>query len=187
MVKRREKSMNIVLAMVMSVDGKITKDNDPNIYSWTSNEDQQFFTTLIKNNNVIIIGGKTYDAVKQNIKLESGKLRIVLTRQLYRYVSDSIPGILEFSNETPLHLIKRLEELGFTNCLLASGSTVATLFLKAGLVNEIYLTVEPRIFGSGKFLVSNEVMDISLTIVSVEKLNEQGTLLLHYKVNNLDE
>lgn len=179
--------MNIVLAMVMSVDSKITKGNNPDIYSWTSNEDQQFFATLIKNNNVIIIGSKTYDAIKQNIKLESGKLRIVLTRQPDRYTSDSIPGMLEFSNETPLQLIKRLEKVGYTNCLLASGSIVATIFLKAGLVNEMYLTVEPRMFGSGKFLVSNEKMDILLTLIGIKKLNEQGTLLLHYKVDNKNE
>ncbi len=65
--------MNIVLAMVMSADGKITKHNGSNIYRWTSKEDQGLFSTLVENNNLIVMGSKTYDAAKHKIKLESEK------------------------------------------------------------------------------------------------------------------
>lgn len=175
--------MNIVLAMVVSADGRITKGNNPNIYEWTSEEDQRFFSALIKKNNLIIIGSKTYDAAKQKIHLQRGKLRVVLTRNPDRYIFDKIPGQFEFSDETPRKLITRLEKIGYTNCLLASGGTIASLFLQTGLVNEIYLTVEPKLLGFGKTVVADREIDISLTLKDIERLNKQGTILLRYKVN----
>ncbi|MFA6081552.1 MAG: hypothetical protein WC741_04055 [Patescibacteria group bacterium] len=42
--------------MLSSADGKTTKGNNDNIYTWTSVEDQRYFLSLIKKNNLIIMG-----------------------------------------------------------------------------------------------------------------------------------
>lgn len=174
--------MKIILVAVTSVDGKLTKGNDPDIYSWTSKEDQSFFFSLIKKNNLIVMGRKTYESVKNNLKLEPGKLRIVMTRDVKKYQIDSVSGQLEFSDLSPEELIKKIAHRNYKTILLAGGATINGLFLKKNLVDEIYLTLEPRLFGQGTALIEKQLFDIPLQLLSLKKANKNGTLFLKYKV-----
>lgn len=173
--------MKVILVSVSSLDGKITKGDDPNIYSWTSKEDKKLFFLLIKKHNLVVMGSKTYEAARDIIKLQKNKLRVVLTRNPEKYASSLVAGSLEFSSESPLKLVSRLEKAGYKEMLLVGGSTIATLFFKANLVDELHITIEPYIFGIGKTIV-NEELDVSLRLISIKRLNKQGTLRLKYKV-----
>ena len=104
--------MKIVMVMVSSINGKITNQNDPNIYSWASKEDSVHFYSLINNHNLIVMGRKTFEAAKDKIKLEPDKLRIVLTKSPDLYKDQTIPGQLEFSCETTNKLVERLTKSG---------------------------------------------------------------------------
>lgn len=174
--------MKVVMVAVSSLNGKIARDKDPNIYSWTSKEDSKLFFSLIEKNNLIVMGSKTYDAAQKIIKHKKNKLRIVLTRTPKKYLGEEVKGILEFTDEAPLKLVKRLENRGYEKMLLVGGSQINTLFLKSKLVNEVYLTLEPKIFGSGTNLVNEEEFCISLDLISINKLNRRGTLLLRFKI-----
>ena len=174
--------MKVIMVAVSSLNGKITKGKDPNIYSWTSKEDAKFYFSLIEKNNLILMGSKTYDAARKIIKHKKGKLRVVLTRNPKKYLDQTIKGVLEFTNENPLKLVERLGNKGYKKMLLVGGGTINSLFLKENLVNELYLTLEPKIFGSGKSLLSEESLDISLKLISARKLNHQGAMFLKYKV-----
>ena len=178
--------MKVTMAAVSSLNGNITKGNDPNIYSWTSKEDSQMFFSLIEKNNLIVMGSKTYEIAKKIIKHKKNKLRVILTRNPEKYLDQTIKGILEFTNDSPLKLVKKLESRGYKKMLVVGGGTINCLFLKSKLVDEVYLTIEPRIFGTGQELVGEENLDISLKLISIKKLNKKGTLLLKYKVFNLD-
>lgn len=175
--------MKVTMVMLSSVDGKTTKGSDSNIYTWTSPEDQKYFFNQIKKNNLIIMGNETYKVSKPVIKLEKGKLRIVLTRDPKKYFTQLVKGQLEFSNETPEKLIKRLSTLRYKKALLVGGSIINGLFFKKNLVDELHLTIEPKIFGNGKNIVEKQLLDKSLQLMSIKKLNKTGTILLKYKVN----
>ena len=170
--------MKITLAMVMTADGRTTKHGDPRIYAWTSNEDQKHFFSLVESSPLIIMGSKTYEAARGMIKHKPGRLRIVMTRNPKGHTA--IPGQLECTDESPHVLIPRLESMGYREALLVGGSTINAVYLKAGLVNELLLTVEPYLFGSGTPLVADTELSVNLTVKSVDKLNERGTLLLRY-------
>lgn len=172
--------MKIVMVMVSSIDGKITKGDDPHIYSWTSAEDAEYFFSLIRESKLIMMGSGTYDVVQTKIKPKPGTLRIILTRNPEKYASDLVFDQLEFSNESPKQLVKCLEQRGFTDLLLVGGSVTNALFLKEKLVDELWLTIEPKLFGVGKHIVDNQPLNINLALLSTEKLNEKGTLLLKY-------
>lgn len=174
--------MKVVMVMVSTLNGKITRGEDSNIYSWTSKEDARLFSSFINKYRAIVMGGKTYEAVRHRIKLQSGKIRIVLTRNLGKYKEETVPGKLEFSSESPNELATRLENSGYKEMLLVGGGVINGLFLKSGLVDELYLTIEPRLFGNGKPLVEGSKLDIKLKLESIRRLNTQGTLHLHYKV-----
>lgn len=177
--------MKIIIVMVSSVNGKITKGSDPNIYKWTSDEDKKLFFSMIKRNNLIVMGSKTYEAVRGKIKLQSNKLRIVLTRNPEKYASETIKGRLEFSSETSNSLVERLEKVGYSKMLLVGGGEINALFLRSKLVDELHLTIEPFIFSKGRNLVSEGFIDVSLKLMTIKKLNAKGTLHLRYRVEKI--
>lgn len=172
--------MRVILAIVTSLDGRSTKGDLPP-FKWSSEEDRLHLRSLIKKNNLIVFGGSTYRSYNSKIKPIKGKLRVVLTRNPKKFEKDVVPGQLEFSSESPKQLIKRLEKIGYKQMLLLSGASLNTIFFKEKLINELHLTLEPKIFGSGKGL-TDEALDLSLELKSCKKLNRDGTLLLKYRV-----
>lgn len=175
--------MKVVLAMVMSLDGKTTKGKDSNTYSWTSKEDKKHFAGLIRKNNLIVMGRKTYFAARSNIKLAKGKLRVVMTKNPKKFKTQLVPGQLEFVSDSPKEIIKKYSKLKYKNMLLIGGEKINSLFLKQKLIDEILLTIEPKIFGNGKNLFSNDI-ETKLKLISMKKLNKEGSLLLNYKFIN---
>ena len=178
--------MKVILINVSSLDGRFTKWNAKNIYEWSSKEDFQFFQKTKKANNLLVMGSGTFDDVKavekSGLRPEKERLRIVLTKNPGKYKKFDVKGQLEFSKETPKELIQRLGKLGYKQMLLVAGGKVANSFFKENLINELWLTVEPKIFGSGKSLAQGKDLDVNLKLLSSDKLNKQGTLLLKYNV-----
>lgn len=171
--------MKVVWAFVTSLDGKLTRWGEPQIERWTSKEDQRFFAKLRSQQEIVIMGRNTFVAVKP--KLSPKILRVVLTRSPARYRKRAVPGQLEFTNENPLRLIQRLKKSGYRRILLAGGS-ISLSFLKHKLVDEVWVTVEPRMFGQGNMLVSHFRLNGAFRLLSTKRLNRSGTLLLHYRI-----
>lgn len=137
---------------------------------------------MIAKHKLIIMGRKTYEANKRVIKLVPEKLRIVLTSAPKKFVQEIVPHQLEFSSEPPKALLKRLASLGYKEALIVGGSGVAAIFLHAGLINRLELTLEPYIFGSGIPFIGNEDLMARLHLIGMKKLNARGTIHLTYAV-----
>lgn len=172
--------MKIILINVISLDGKLTKWEGSNIYEWSSPEDFTHFSKIRDTNSLLVMGSRTFEAVHPQPEKE--RLRIVITNNPKKYASAFIAGQLEFTSEQPKQLVKRLEKLGYKQMLLVGGKRLATSFLQEHLVNELWLTIEPKVFGIGESLVRAEKMNIALELLHSKKLNKQGTLFLKYKI-----
>jgi dihydrofolate reductase len=172
--------MKTVLIFVSTLDGKITRWGDPMIRSWSSKSDQEYFDAIWKDSRVIIMGSGTY--VPDPVKPDSHHLFVVLTRHPDRYKSREVPGRLEFTNDHLESLLKRFEKAKEERILIVGGAQVATSFLEAELIDELWLTIEPKIFGSGSCFVNEERLDIELKLLSCEQANGQGTLITKYEV-----
>ncbi len=105
---------------------------------------------------------------------------MIMTRTPEKYDKEKIEGKLEFTNETPKELLKRFEDMGTKEALLIGGAYTNTEFFKENLVTEILQTIEPKIVGTG-IATAVEKIDVDLELISIEKLNSRGTLLLKYK------
>lgn len=128
------------------------------------------------------MGRKTYDHAKNSMHHTKGRLRVVLTTQPEKFASFTIPNVLEFTNQKPQELLKDLEKKGYKKALLLGGTMINTLFAREQLISEVWITLEPYIFGKGKELLNTIPFNIPLQLVSIKKLNQQGTLLLKYKI-----
>lgn len=121
-----------------------------------------------------MMGRKTFATINKGLK---GRRIIVLTRDPSKELP--IPGV-EFTSEEPVALVRRLENEGVAELVLGGGASVYGQFLNAGLVTEVYLTVEPFLFGGGVPLAQG-FDRVALKLESVQQLNSQ-TILLHYAV-----
>ncbi len=84
------------------------------------------------------------------------------------------------------YVVETLYILGVKKLMIEGGSSTNYRFLKEGLVDEIYITIAPKIFGGktaptlvdGRGFKENE--EINLKLISVDRLSDN--ILLRYKV-----
>src|SRR5579872_1175240 len=176
--------MKTTLIFVTTLDGKVTKWGDPHVFRWSSKEDQAYFKKTWNAAKCIIMGSSTFNF--DPVKPIHDRLLIIMTHEPEKYTKYLVHGQLEFTNESPEQILADLSKDGYEEVLLVGGAHIATSFLKENLVNELWLTLEPRIFGSGGNFVVDSQLDLNLQLISSEKVNEEGTLILKYLLKTND-
>ena len=172
--------MKVILVFVSSLDGKVTKWGNSLVRTWTSKEDQAYYKQTWKDAQLIVIGSKTYMAEKFYSSQEL--LILVMTKHISKYKQYEVPGEIEFTEKEPEEIVEQFKEKGFDTMIVAGGAHVASSFFEKQLIDELWLTIEPKIFGTGGNFVSEQKLDIDLKMISCEKVNEQGTLITKYAV-----
>lgn len=158
----------------VTIDGKIAR-HEHHFVDWSSKEDKKLFMQTSKRAGVVILGNNTYETFPSPLP---GRLHVVLTTNLAD--KQSSPGEIEFTDRSPAEIVADLEARGYTEAVLTGGAQVNALFLAANLVDEIWLTVEPYIFGVGLDLFRGVTFDLRATLLEVRQLNEGGSVLLRY-------
>lgn len=167
------------MAAAMSLDGKIADDAPAAPQTWGSPEDAEHFNGLRALYDTIVMGRKTYDVVSP--RPNPDKLRVVITRHPADYAANAQPDALEFTDQPIPLLVEALRKRGRHSVLVAGGGEINGLFLGCGLIDDLFLTVEPVILGQGvNFVHTAGALATNLTLQSVEQLNTRGTLLFHY-------
>ena len=172
--------MKIILVFVASLDGKVTKWGHPMVSKWSSVEDQRYFTGIIKNARLVVMGSNTFNA--DPIKPLTNRLMIIMTRYPEKYRNFEIEGQIIFSAKSPSELTHYYKGEGYEEMVVVGGPHIATSFLKEQMIDEIWLTVEPLIFGIGANFVIEEKLDIRLQLLSSEIINARGTLINKYAI-----
>jgi len=167
----------VILIAAMSTDGFIApldKEKLPST-TWTSKEDKDFFNQKSKEIGLMIMGSKTFETIGKALP---ERISIVMTSEPERYASNNDPDLL-FTDETPEEILKNLNQQEVEQVALCGGAKIYNLFLEKGLVDKMFLTVEPHIFGEGVKLFNGKVEE-KFKLLGQRKLNEAGTLLLEY-------
>jgi len=172
--------MKAILIFVVTADGNVTKWGDPMVRLWSSKEDQEYFSSLMKDYPLVVIGSNTYNA--DPIPPRSGRLLVVMTRNPEKYRDQEVAGQRIFLRNNPSALIDFYRKQGYDQMLIVGGPQIATAFLKENLIDEIWLTIEPKIFGSGGSFVVDSKLDINLQLISSNTINSKGTVILKYAV-----
>lgn len=173
--------MDVILIAAQSLDGFITRHSEPGS-AFTSPEDKAHFSSSLRLFPVRVMGSTTYETMRTAFRRVATPERRfwVLTSRPGAYAAETIQGALDFTPENPGDLVRRLESEGHTQCALVGGSKVHSSFLEAGLVTELWLTLEARIFGTGTPLFARET-DTPVALLSIQNLSAD-TLLLKYRV-----
>jgi dihydrofolate reductase len=125
----------------------------------------------------LIIGRHTYDSMKAQLNQRAFPdiELIVVSRSILKYEEGKVAA-------SPLEALHYLEQKGFSTALVGGGAQLDSCFLGQGLIDEIYLNIEPLLARSDTFVIS-ENLDSNLNLVSVNKLGD-NTLQLQYKVES---
>jgi dihydrofolate reductase len=120
------------------------------------------------------MGNSTYKTLGFPLK---NRLNCILTRN--KKDKKDIKGELEYFEDIN-ELLKSLEDRKYKEAILCGGSKINSLFIKNNLISEIYITIEPKIFGNGINLFSDIDLDIDLELIESIKMN--NSYILKYKV-----
>ncbi|MBT6339374.1 MAG: dihydrofolate reductase [Desulfobacula sp.] len=172
--------MKVILIMAVTADGMIAR-NSMELIDWTGKGDKKYFVHLTREAGVIIMGSKTFDTIG---KVLPERKNIVMTRD--KTTRDkkrtSRNKDLIFTSQTPEEILNDLNTQGFESVALIGGSVVNTLFMKKNLIDEVHVTIVPRLFGKGLSLF-NQSLDKRLELMDMEKI-DQNYVLLKYRVKN---
>jgi dihydrofolate reductase len=166
-------AMNLILMMAISVDGIIAKDQD-HFTEWTCSSDKRLFKQITQEAGVLIMGSRTYATIGKPLP---GRLNVVYTHHPERF---GPAENLILTQSRPGELLSELAARGYSKAILAGGAAINTLFACENLIDEMLITVSPRIFGQGLTLFT-EALEMELNLLSTDQL-DSDSLLLHYKV-----
>jgi dihydrofolate reductase len=171
--------MKTFIIAATSADGFIARDTDQSSFTWNSPEDKARFIRLTKEAGVIVMGSTTFATMPKPLK---DRRNIVYSRTPEKYAASIDPKFagVEVTDESPAALVARLASEGAHGLAICGGSQIYTLFMKAAVVDTVYLTVEPVTFGSGIPLFTENFAD-KMKLVSTGTL-PSGTKLLEYEV-----
>ena len=182
-MKKQKRNLRFTLLAAVSLDGRITRGKEEGS-RWTSAEDQRWFQKKLDEFDTLVMGRKTFAALKHPL---TPRNRVIFTHSRLFCCSQEYQnrrGKAIFFSGTRQKLFATLQERRWRRSAIVGGTSIYDRFLKRALVDEIYLTLEPVIFGRGKFLISGRFPALSrCRLLSVQKLNSNGTLLLHYQIN----
>jgi dihydrofolate reductase len=152
-----------------SADGKIARDDgtlewltDPPIrhhdVATTTDRPALVWETFFETVDAIVMGRATYESVLGFGEWPfEGRHVLVLTSG-----SDIVDSRVRAAASIE-HVIRLLEELGARDVYIDGGRTIQS-FLRAGLVDELTLSVAPVILGSGRSLFGELDADVLLTV-----------------------
>ena len=164
--------MKIILMMAMTADGKIAKTSD-HFPDWTSKEDKKYFFETTKAHGIIIMGEKSFKTFSKPLP---DRLNVVFTLEKDLPEQENVKWV---SGE-PEKVLKKLENMGYKSAILGGGAYLNSQFLQKKLIDEIWLTIEPKIFGDGLGIFGGDY-NIDLKLINFEKINE-NSVVVKYEV-----
>ncbi len=168
-----KKNAQFIAIAATTLDGKIAA-NDHQFSDWTSREDKKFMRALLEKCDVVVVGNKTYKTAKKPL---SKRNCIVLTRSV-KSTARKAPNLL-YLNTKGANLKNVIQKAGYKKIAVLGGAQTYSYCLENKMLTDLYLTIEPVIFGAGIPLFAGKYKLRKVKIVSTKKLNKTGTLLIH--------
>ena len=163
--------MKLILIMVMSLNGIVAFDENTDIRKYSSDEDHSFFLQRASQCDAAVMGRFSY-----NSEIPC-KRKYLLSHHIKQEEIEDNSIIISGSAD---EVYKKLKIDGNHEVALLGGPRTNSAFLSAGLVDEIYLTIEPVILGEGLTFSVGELNSVWNMTNSI-RLNDRGTIVLHYQ------
>ncbi len=172
--------MEVFIIAAITLDGYIGRTASDRSFDWTTAEDKAEYISKIKESKHLVMGNTTLRIVK---RFPVDTTVYAYTRQPEQFSAEGLSHAATYQPtfEKPSELVERLTASGVQQLAICGGASIYQQFLVAGVVNKLYLTIEPVLFGRGIKLFG-ESMENRLQLVESRVLNSHGSVWLEYDV-----
>ena len=179
--------MQVFIIASLTANGYLADTSNVSAKSttWTSPEDLKFFVKKTKSAGVIVMGSHTYRTIGHPLK---DRLNLIYTRHPSQITNSQplptdhrpLPTNIPYTTSLPPDQLVNQLTSHYQSVAICGGSQIYSLFLAAGVVDTLFLTIEPILFGQGIPFI-NSPMTQKLELKTTIPLSAQ-TLLLEYRV-----
>jgi len=174
----------VILKLAGSLDGRVDSDSSDRLLL-TGPEAGECVQRLRATVDAIAVGTGTViaDDPLLTVRLTSATagdpqrapLRVVLGETAIPptalVLSDEAPSLVITERE-PRHVLEHLADIGVQRLLLEGGPTLASAYLRAGVVDEVHWFVSPLLIGGGPIALAGLDAAIALDVSSVDLVGE---------------
>jgi dihydrofolate reductase len=153
--------MKKTLIVAQSLDGYIAQSRDQVSTAWTSEEDKRWFGQLTRQMGVMLMGRQTYETIGRPLP-ERTTVVMTTRKELSPNSIDRLQMVTDADGKrrlehnlyvtgekSPAEIMEALAGSGVTQVAICGGARVYREFLETGLVDEMYITIEPVFLFSG--------------------------------------
>ena len=169
--------MKTIVLMVMTLDGIIAKNSEQPNANWITKADAKLFREKIREAGVVVMGNNTHKTLGRN---PLARLNIVMTRS--PELQTSIPDQLEFTSDEPKKILADLAKRRFREVIICGGAEINSLFLLDDLIDELWVTIEPKLFGRGLGLFTDMNLDQNLELITEPERLGKNSILVKYRI-----
>lgn len=171
----------VILGLAVTLDGYIEGPNGE--YDWCFTDQDyglnEFFTRI----DALFIGRKSYEMM-QRYAVDGGLIpgMPTMTEYVFSNTLKSVKKSAELISDDSLAEAKRIKALPGKDIWLYGGASLTDTLLKAGLVDELWLSVHPILLGSGTSLFHKFDGPVQLILLE-SKSYETGLVSLLYRID----
>lgn len=169
-------SRRVVLYVANSLDGYIAREDGS--VDWLFDPYAHGYEFFYEDVDTVIMGRKTYE---QALSFEeapySSKRAVIFSRT----AKPSPYAGLEFTTEPPQDVVRRLKEEDGGMIWLVGGREISELLIANELVDELIVSIHPKILISGIPLVASKQCAVDLKLVTYEVF-KSGLVQLRYEI-----
>ena len=160
--------------MAISANGMIAENDDDT--SWISKEEWVSYSLAVRTVGCLVVGRRTYEILTKQPEFGEFKDVKIIAVSHESFTTLASNHLVAHSPRESLELLKDFEEV-----VVAGGGILNASFLTENLVDEIYLDIEPVVFGNGIKLFADSDFEAKLKLLETKMLSK-NLIQLHYKV-----
>ncbi len=160
--------------MAITPNGLIAKSDDDT--SWISVDEWNSYSKVTREAGNLIVGRRTYNILTKQpefSELKEVKVAVVSEEPMTLVAQNHF---IANSPKAALDIFKNEKQV-----IVAGGGSLNASFLEEDLIDEIYLDIEPIIFGEGIQLFHSKSFERKLKFLGAKNITE-NEIQLHYQV-----
>lgn len=168
---------NIVLYIADSLDGFIARENGS--VDWLFTDADYGYSEFYNSIDTVLMGMKTYKSIFElgGGYLYKDKKGFVFTRNRETKKEDYV----EFIHEKIAEFTRELKNLPGKDIWLVGGGEIIKIFADESLIDQIIISIHPKILGSGIPLFPAPLKETDLKLIGSESF-DSGLVQLNYLV-----
>ena len=172
----------VILGLAVTLDGFIEGSNGE--YDWCFTDQDYGLTEFYTRIDAIFIGRKSYEMAQQYAASNNGEIAPGMPKITEYVFSQTLNWVKEGAvliSDDSIAEARRIKEQPGKDIWLYGGASLTDSLMKAGLVDELWMSVHPVLLGKGKRLFQEQEYRTQLTLLE-SKTYETGLVSLRYGI-----